>query len=197
MTGGRLHPKMFKQGSILGPLLFILYMNDITCVCTLSNISLYADDTAIYACGLNIEVIQYKLQHDLDNIQNWLLHNKLTLNVSKCKVLKVSTPQHRTRGLPLNISIAGTMLEEVTSYKYLGFWLDPTMSFHSHIDHLISKANKRIGLIKQSRKFLGEKCSLILYKSLVLPVIDYGDLLYRKSSAYKLNALQILQKKFC
>ena len=89
------------------------------------------------------------------------------------------------------------MLEEVTSYKYLGFWLDPTMSFHSHIDHLISKANKRIGLIKQSRKFLGEKCSLILYKSLVLPVIDYGDLLYRKSSAYKLNALQILQNKFC
>ena len=100
-------------------------------------------------------------------------------------------------GLPLNIKISGVDLEEVKTYKYLGFWLVTTLSFHSHIDHLISKANKRIGLIKHSRKFLGEKCSLILYKSLVLPVIDYGDLLYWKSSAYKLSALQILQNKFC
>ena len=133
------------RGSILGPLLFILYMNDITRMCTECNISLLADDTAIYAYGPNVEIIQHKLQADLNNIQNWLLSNKLSLNVKKCKVLKISTPQHRSKNDPLNIVLNDEQLESVTEYKYLGFWLDSALSFQYHIDKIVKKSQPEDG----------------------------------------------------
>ncbi len=171
-------------------------MNDITRMCHDTDISLYAGDMAIYTCGANIEIIQHKLQSDLNNIQNWLLSNKLCLNVKKCKVLKICTPQHRTRNDPLYISLNNEQLEEVNEYKYLGFWLDSTLSFNCHIDKIVKKANQRLGLIKQSFKFLGRHNTLVLYKSLVLPAIDYGDLLYHQASARSLQSLQVVQNKF-
>ncbi len=84
----------------------------------------------------------------------------------------------------------------MTEYKYLGFWLDNSLSFLYHIDQIVKKSNKRLGLIKQSYKYLGKQNTLILYKSLVLPVLDYGDLLYHHASANALSSLQVVQNKF-
>ena len=106
------------------------------------------------------------------------------------------TPQHRTKNDPLNIVLNDVQLDMVTEYKYLGFWLDSTLSFQYHIDKIVKKASQRMCLIKQSYKFLGKDTSLILYKSLVLPAIDYGDLLYHHASNRALASLQVVQNKF-
>ena len=184
------------QGSILGPLLFLLYMNDLPKVVKLCNIALYADDTAIYVHGENNELLEHRLQSDLNEISEWLLANKLSINAQKCKILRISTRQHRTRPQPLEININNVQLEQVTYYKYLGYWLDDTLCFSQHIQKLVDKINKRLYLIKQSSKFLPRQESLRLYKCLILPVFDYGDTLYMNASQNNLQTLQVLQNKF-
>ena len=130
------------QGSILGPLLFILYMNDIKQVLHLSRGALYADDTVIWTAGMNIDDIQLKLQQDLLNITQWLNANKLSINVNKCKSMLVSSPTHPIRHEALNLHINDIYLENVASYKFLGIYLDKTLSFTAHVDYLIKKVRK-------------------------------------------------------
>ena len=181
------------QGSLLGPLLFILYVNDVSRVIEHCSLSLYADDTAVYVHGANTDIIQQKLQSDLNNIANWLLSNKLCINARKCKILNIATLQHRTRNQPLNIHIKGEELEVVDHYKYLGYWLDGTLSFNVHVSKSISKINKRLGFIRNSVKLLDSNYSLMLYKCLVLPLIDYGDVLHHCANQDNLTQLQIIQ----
>ena len=82
----------FPKGSILGPLLFVIYMNELPKVINYSEISLYADDTAIYTYGPNIEILEHNLQDDLIKISEWLVANKLSINPEKCKIMNVCTP---------------------------------------------------------------------------------------------------------
>ncbi len=81
----------------MGLLLFILYVNDITRMVLDCKISLYADDTVIFYHGVDTEIIEYNLQSDLTRISNWLLANKLSIDVKKCKIMLASMPQHRER----------------------------------------------------------------------------------------------------
>ncbi len=143
-----------------------------------------------------LKFLQYKLQEDLNSIANWLLDNKLSINVKKCKLLKISTPQHRTRNIPINIFINNVELEQTESYKYLGYWLDETLTYGTHIDKIVKKVNQRIGLIKHASQCLNRKYAVMLYKSLVLPTIDYGDTLYSVASDENLQLLQVIQNKF-
>ena len=83
------------QGSILGLLLFVVYMNDISQVILDSELAIYADDTAIYVAGDSMTDLQLKLQSDLDDIETWLRANKLTLNVKKTKCMVVATQYYR------------------------------------------------------------------------------------------------------
>ena len=117
------------QGSILGPLLFIIYLNDLPAVIHNCKVSCYADDTAIYVSGPNCETVQSDLQEDLNRIAFWLKGNKLSLNVTKTKVLCFAT-QHYRNSTNLVLNIDGSVLEQVTSYKYLGMISDQKLSFN-------------------------------------------------------------------
>ena len=128
------------QGSILGPLMFILYMNDIKQVLTYCKISLYADDTVIWVSGTDVHEIEMKLQQDLLNVTDWLCANKLSVNVKKCKSLLVSSTGHQARNLALSVHINQEYLEAVDHYKYLGIFLDRTLNYAPHVDYLVKKA---------------------------------------------------------
>ncbi len=185
------------QGSILGPLLFILYMNDLKQILNFCRVSLYADDTVIWTTGMNVEEIQVKLQQDLINVTNWLRLNKLSVNASKCKTMIVSSPNHSIRNEVLHLHIDNEELENVASYKYLGIHLDCTLSFVPHVDNLVKKVGKRLGVISMARKYMGPKQCNILYKTLVLPVIDYGDIIYMEAPKVTLESIQVLQNRAC
>lgn len=111
------------QGSVLGPLLFLLYINDIAQVVGEEHIYLYADDTVLYVSGNNLDIVQAKLQKILDQFVMWSHMNKLTLNTQKTKTMTFFPSRNKDSNY-VTLSVGNYMLDNVSSYKYLGYLLD-------------------------------------------------------------------------
>ena len=185
------------QGSVLGPLLFILYINDLEEYLVDSRIGLYADDTALYCTGDSIEDIMLTLQDEIGIVGHWLRANRLSLNVKKTKFVIFGTP-YRTSRLPnLKLTIFGEEIEQVEVMKYLGVMLDNNLNFSAHIEHLGKKATQKLGAIAKVRKCINRSTTLMLYKSMVLPHFDYCDVVYMNTSIQNLNRLQSIQNSAC
>ena len=185
------------QGSILGPLLFIMYINDLEKYLDESNISLYADDTALYVNGESQIDIMLSLRIELSVVNEWLRANKLTLNASKTKYIVFGSRNKLQVKPDLNLSIGGKKIERVACMKYLGVQLDEFLTFDEHINYIHQKSSKKLGVLRRSREFLDRSTSLLLYKSLIVPYINYCDLVYMCTTAANLSKLQILQNTAC
>lgn len=184
------------QGSILGPLLFTLYINDLPGATTHSKVVLYADDTALFVSGDNVEDIQRRLNEDLKATSLWLYNNKLTLNAKKTKcMLFGSIPRLANITDPLQITVDSTVLEHVTNFKYLGLWFDPFLNWKFHTDSLCKKVAQRIGVITRIRKFISMDTAGMLAKTLVIPMYGYGDIIWSKGPAMNLDRVQKLQNR--
>ena len=119
------------QGSVLGPLLFSLYINDLPQYCHGVEVQLYADDTVLYTHAKSAQLAAEKLASALDGVVEWLDQSCLTLNVSKTKGMFFSKTKLHTPGV--NICIKGEQIETVTEFKYLGVTLDSHLNFKKHI----------------------------------------------------------------
>ena len=117
------------QGSILGPLLFLLYVNDLPKCITSSSIKLYADDTVIYNCDVSHVQAQQKLQTSLDLFSMWCKQNKLSVNTRKTKVMVFTASKRKLNGMHVNIYMNESKLDVVNSYKYLGITLDSHLKY--------------------------------------------------------------------
>ena len=184
------------QGSILGPLLFIIYINDLPNSIFNCKVAMYADDTILYCLGESVDNVQDSLQSDLYSVERWLQANLLSLNASKTKSMLFYTSYYRGN-TDLHLNIDGTELECVREFKYLGFILDSKLTFNEHINHILSKAKQRIGCLWRVRKYIKQDTALQLYKSLVLPYYDYGDVIYMHTSEQNLLKLQYMQNNAC
>ena len=185
------------QGSILGPLLFILYINDLQTYLGGSRISLYADDTALYIVSDSAIELLLTLREELSIVEQWLFANKLTLNANKTKLMLFGKKRKLDTIGQFDITIGGEKIERVEYFKYLGIYLDQYMNFEKHIDWLYSKASMKIGAISKIRRNLDQGTALMLYKSMVLPHFDYCDVVYCCSTKANLNRLQMLQNNAC
>ena len=165
-------------GSILGPILFILYVNDIISSVNSSKILLYADDTVLLYSGKSVSDIINVLTEDLNSITNWFLQNKLHLNTKKCKWTLFGSKRRLNRVTLPHISIQNEEIEHVTSYKYLGVHLDQNLNFEEHVDKICSKVRQRLGVLRRVRGFVNQETALMLYNALVMPLIDYCDVTY-------------------
>ena len=161
------------QGSILGPLLFLIYINDIVKVSTSVMPLLYADDTNLFCSGKDTSEIIGTLNNELKLYMRWMHVNKLTVNVDKTKVIIFRKPKRQPSNQIDEIKLNGNIIEKVPSMKFLGVILDETLSWLAHINYIKNKIAKGIGVICKAKRFLYSSSLLSLYNSFIQPYLIY------------------------
>ena len=153
------------QGTLLGPLLFLLFVNDLP-LCMSSLIRLFADDCLLY-CTINDSNESLSLQNDLDALSKWERDRQLVFNVEKCHTMCISTG--RVVNLGYSYTLNDHTLERVHHYSYLGILLSEDLKWASHVSHVTSSANQTLGVIRRNFRTASVECKSRLYCSLVRP----------------------------
>ena len=188
------------QGSILGPLLFLLYMNDMQYRSKKLSFFLFADDTNILYANKNIKSVESTCNEELFKVFNWLTANKLTLNIKKSNYV-IFRPYQKILPYQPNISIYDNEkgkpanLECKEYVKYLGILIDNNLPFKNHIEHITIKISKTVGMIAKLRHFVPKRILLQIYQSLIVPYISYAVTVWGHASKCHLNKILILQKR--
>lgn len=181
------------QGTHLGPVLFILFINDIYSAIKFSNFLLFADDCKIFK-RIDTYKDQCDLQSDLTSFTNWCRVNGLELNVGKCRQMKFS---RQLSPLQFAYKINDSVVESVASFKDLGVYMDPKLNFGVHIDVVVSKASKLLGFINRSTKgFSNIRCLIILFVSIVRPVTEYCSVVWAPSYITHIDRIEKVLKRF-
>ena len=179
------------QGSVIGPLLFVVYINDLPGKVE-SNIYLFADDTKIAKSVSTAEDALY-LQDDLNRLFEWSKDWLLEFNFDKCHVLTLGRLENITH--THNYTMDNYELEHVFEEKDLGITLDFEMNFDEHISSKIKKANAIMGLIRRSFSYLDEKLFRKLYVTFVRPHLDYGQVIWSPHFMRQINMIENVQKR--
>lgn len=185
------------QGSVLGPLLFIIYINDIYMKLTNSFVNLFADDTLISVSGQNFEQLTTRLNDELKTLYVWLCENKLKLNSAKTKCMVIGSRANCQKYLNLNLAlnINGENVQFVNEIKYLGVILDPQLGFGNHVDYMCKKIGKKIGFLKRVSGCLSSWTKLLVYNTIIFPHFSYASSLLIACTNEDVHRLQILQNK--
>ena len=181
------------QGSILGPLFFVLFINDLPdVVCPASTIALYADDSKMFRV-INCDDDQTLFQNDLDKLYHWSQCNLMDFNSKKCKIMRITKKQ-----VPFinRVQLSDTVLEEVKEFKDLGILTNNCLSWNSHIDMITAKANRMLGLLKRTCKDLKDESTIkTLYCSLVRSNLEYCSVVWCPFTKRNVNKLERIQRR--
>ena len=164
------------QGSVLGPQLFNIFINDLFYNIKKAKLSAYADDKQLYCCNANARIVQRILNSELAVVSSWIKDNGLLLNAKKCEslVFRKSNPQrNQAKEDKISFMIDGTSIELSTTCKLLGVLIDERLNFNNHVASLCKKISKQIAIIFRFRKLLSFQTKLTLYKAYILPHFTY------------------------
>ena len=181
------------QGSILGPLLFILYINDIPNSSLRSNFILFADDTTIYCQNSNLTDTLSDMTSEFKHISNWLRINRLSLNMLKTKLMIYDNRISDTS--EVSITLDGHKIDASPHATFLGITIDENLNWGVHIGNVSTQISRTNGIINRLKSVLPRNTLLLLYNALVLPYLNYSLLLWGRTNLTYLNKLYILQKR--
>lgn len=180
------------QGSILGPLLFIIFINDLVRDLSCEYL-LYADDLKIFRVVNNVNDCLY-IQNDLGILDNWCTQNKLYLNIEKCFFLRFSLKINK---IDFMYTLGSKSLNIVNQAKDLGVIFDSKLSFGLHIKNIVNKAYRALGFIcRITKQFTNEKCFVTLYVSLVRSHLEYASQIWNPFNITYIDNIEKVQRKF-
>ena len=187
------------QGSSLGPVLFLIYINDLPHSSNALTFRIFADDTNVFASARDLKVLEKIVNAELKKVKIWCDVNRLSINFSKTNFMIIKSQKKKDDQVNINIESAdGTInvLQRKQKIKYLGVLLDETMSFNHHISYICTRIARNNGIISKLRHYLTFPQMKQIYYSLIYPYISYAILAW--GSAYKthINKIQIKQNHF-
>ena len=187
------------QGSILGPLLFVLFINDMfKCVSKETNIALYADDTKIWR-DIEYSSDHFALQNDINNLFNWSIENKMSFHPSKCKALSVTYQRNILHNLPctiFNYKLDSNYIDYVTSHTDLGVTINGKLLWNTHCDKLVSKANSQLGLLMRTCHFtIDKRQKRAFYLTVVRSIYEHCCFIWHPQSTNQISKFDAIQKR--
>jgi hypothetical protein len=181
------------QGSILGPLLFIIYTNDLPYCLNNSKCILFADDTTIYETNSNLAQLYTNMNKDLSTLEDWFRANKLSLNINKTTYMVFQNKSDNLNNMVINIGTE--IIKKEKSVKFLGFTIEDQPQWTKHLKICKSKMASSIYAMNSVKHILSKDNLRTLYFALMYPYIDYGIILWGSSPKCHINPLHVLQKK--
>lgn len=166
------------QGSILGPLLFLLYINDLPDV-TKNDCFLFADDCTILFKNKNIDILKSDIHNTLTDIYNWMNNNNLRINIGKTKAIHFHT--YKASKINLNITVNNDSIAMIKDTKFLGITIDEHCSWKNHIEILCKKVNKFVFALGRIRKIASFEIALQAYYGHVASLLRYGLIIWGNS----------------
>ena len=181
------------QGSVLGPLLFLLYINDISESSNILKFFLFADDTTVFYSDQTNDDTENILNRELSKVSDWLAANKLSLNVKKSNFLHFH--HLKCKKQTINLKLNDIKVDEKAVTKYLGVLIDNKLNWKSHIEHVKTKLSRGNGMISRIRYYVNEKCLLNLYYSFIYSHINYNLLNWTSTSPSLINSINLKVKQ--
>ena len=184
------------QGSILGPLLYLIYVND--CFKCLKNSCsiLYADDTTLIITARTFDILFNHINEDLRSLFDWLCLNKLTVNASKTKYMVFSISGRSKPQIDQNVVLNDTIIERVDNYKFLGMNINENLNWKNHMLDILSKIQRNLGIVRKTARFLNRNSLFQLYHSLILSHIRRGIIVWYHGNVALKKKIQACANKF-
>ena len=183
------------QGSILGPLLFILYINDISLHLQNSSIDLYADDSTLYAYGDSNREIESKIQTNISSVLNWCSTNNMALHPGKTKCMLLGSPHKLKHINELSIYINDIKIENVSVQRLLGVYIDQNLTWDVQINSVCNRLKSKLSLLKRLSHFLNEEMKTLFYNSYIMSTFDYCCTVWAKNKQSHIQKITTLQKR--
>ena len=165
------------QGSVLGPLLFLIYINDIKQTSNMLNFSLFADDTSVIATHSNIFTLVEMINEELVKLNNWFRCNKLLLNYEKTNYMIFRSRNRRIPDNLLPVCIDNNIIHRKESVQFVGIILDEFLNWKHHINHISLKLSRSIGVLSRLKCVLPSNIFLMLYNSIIVPHLNYCNII--------------------
>ena len=182
------------QGSVLGPLLFLIYINDFSCCSSVFDLHLFANDSNLFFSHKNISYLEQIVNEELNLLHNWLCANKLLLNIDKSNFVLFRPSQKKIES-SIRPCINHTLLKEKNSIEYLGVVLDSHFKWDKQVNSISKKIKRSIGILSKLRYYLGLDVLINLYFSFIYPFLTYSLIVWGNTYPTTTKPLFTLQKR--